>query len=57
MVANISKICDYLDELYENPKCELNYNKDYELLIATVLSVVSGCDYYFKTKEILTKAK
>ncbi len=38
MVANISKICDYLDELYENPKCELNYNKDYELLIATVLS-------------------
>lgn len=29
---------DYLDELFPNPKCELNYNKDYELLIATVLS-------------------
>jgi len=29
---------DYLDLLYSNPKCELNYNKDYELLIATVLS-------------------
>ena len=28
----------YLDELYPNPKCELNYSKDYELLIATVLS-------------------
>ena len=27
------------------------------IIIATVLSVVSGCDYYFKTKEILTKAK
>ncbi len=32
------EIFDYLDELYPNAKCELNYNKDYELLIATVLS-------------------
>lgn len=31
-------IYDYLDSLYPNPKCELDYNKDYELLIATVLS-------------------
>lgn len=29
---------DYLDYLYPNPKCELNYNNDYELLIAVVLS-------------------
>lgn len=29
---------NYLDELYPNPKCELNYNNDYELLIAVVLS-------------------
>lgn len=29
---------DYLDSLYPNPKCELNYIKDYELLIAVVLS-------------------
>ena len=35
---NIELIEDYLDELYPNPKCELNYNKDYELLIAVVLS-------------------
>ena len=34
----ISLIEDYLDFLYPNPKCELNYNKDYELLIAVVLS-------------------
>lgn len=27
-----------LDELYPNPKCELNYSKDYELLIAVMLS-------------------
>ena len=30
-----------LDELVPNPHCELNYNKDYELLIATVLSAQS----------------
>lgn len=34
----ISEIEDYLLELYPNPKCELNYNRDYELLIAVVLS-------------------
>jgi len=35
---NNNKFLDYLDELFPNPKCELNYNKDYELLIAVVLS-------------------
>ena len=34
----MNKIIDYLDELFPNPKCELNYNKDYELLIAVMLS-------------------
>ncbi len=34
----INEIEDYLLELYPNPKCELKYNKDYELLIAVVLS-------------------
>jgi len=29
---------DYLDELFINPKCELNYNTDYELLINIMLS-------------------
>ena len=32
------KIINYLDELFPNPKCELNYEKDYELLIAVMLS-------------------
>lgn len=27
-----------MDELFPNPRCELNYNKDYELLIAVMLS-------------------
>ena len=34
----INEIVTYLDEVIPNPKCELNYNKDYELLIATMLS-------------------
>ena len=38
MMSNIHKIESYLDELFPNPKCELTYNKDYELLIAVVLS-------------------
>ena len=35
---NNNEIEEYLEELFPNPKCELNYNKDYELVIATVLS-------------------
>lgn len=35
------EILKKLDKLIPNPKCELNYNKDYELLIATVLSAQS----------------
>ncbi len=34
----MNNIIDYLTELIPNPKCELNYNKDYELLIAVMLS-------------------
>lgn len=31
-------IYEYLDEVIPNPRCELNYNKDYELLIAVMMS-------------------
>ena len=34
----IDNILNNLDIMIPNPKCELNYEKDYELLIATVLS-------------------
>lgn len=34
----MTDILAYLDELFPNPKCELVYNKDYELLIAVMLS-------------------
>lgn len=37
----MSSIDLYLDELFPNPKCELNYSNDYELLIAIVLSAQS----------------
>ena len=33
-----SSFYEYLDYYIPNPKCELNYTTDYELLIATVLS-------------------
>ena len=36
-----NKIEEYLDLLFPNPKCELNYNTDYELLIAVMLSAQS----------------
>ena len=34
----MNNILAYLDYLYPDARCELNYNKDYELLLATVLS-------------------
>ena len=34
----IDNIINYLDSLFPNPKCELNYTKDYELLISVMLS-------------------
>ena len=34
----MNRIGGYLDNLFPNPKCELNYKTDYELLLAIVLS-------------------
>ena len=34
----VEVIENYLDEMFKDPKCELNYHNDYELLIAIVLS-------------------
>lgn len=38
---NIELIENYLDELFPDPKCELIYHTDYELLIAIMLSAQS----------------
>lgn len=46
----------YLDELFPNPKCELIYNKDYELLIAVMLSAqTTDKRVNMVTKELFTK--
>ena len=41
MKNKVLDIENYLDEVIPDPKCELKYNKDYELLIAVVLSAQS----------------
>ncbi len=38
MTGSTIKIETYLNELFPDARCELNYNKDYELLLATMLS-------------------
>ena len=51
--------CDLLEKLdimIPDPKCELNYNKDYELLIATVLSAqCTDARVNMVTKELFSK--
>lgn len=58
------KMIEYLDELYPDARCELIYKKDYELLIATVLSaqctdkrVNSVTKELFSTYDIFSLAK
>ena len=38
MKTNIVRLLDYLDELFPHASCELFYTKDYELVIAVMLS-------------------
>ena len=38
MKTNIVRLLNYLDELFPEAHCELNYQKDYELVIAVMLS-------------------
>ncbi len=57
-------VLEYLDKLFPTPKCELEYNKDYELLIAVMLSaqttdkrVNSVTRILFKKYDSLEKLK
>ena len=46
----------YLDELFPNPRCELNYSKDYELLLAVMLSAqTTDKRVNMVTKKLFTK--
>ena len=38
MKTNISPLLNYLDEMFPSARCELFYSKDYELVIAVMLS-------------------
>lgn len=51
----MNEIFDYLDELFESPKGELNYNSDVELLIATLLSAQTTDKKVNKVTEVLFK--
>lgn len=54
-MIKMNEILAYLDELYPNPKCELNYNQDYELVIATMLSAQTTDKRVNQVTEILFK--
>lgn len=49
----IEVIENYIEDLLPNPKCELNYNKDYELLIAVMLSAQTTDKRVNKVTSIL----
>lgn len=51
----MNEIFDYLDELFESPKGELNYNNDVELLIATLLSAQTTDKKVNRVTEVLFK--
>ena len=48
-----NRIFEYLDQLFPNPKCELDYNKDYELLIAVILSAQTTDKRVNKVTKVL----
>ena len=55
-MKNIKIIEDYIDNLISDPKCELNYKKDYELLIAVMLSAqTTDKRVNIVTKELFNK--
>ena len=41
MTIVMNKLLEYLEYLFPNPKCELIYQNDYQLLMAIVLSAQS----------------
>ena len=55
-IMNKERIINYLDELFINPKCELEYTKDYELLLSVMLSAQTTDKSVNKvTKELYKK--
>ena len=53
---NVNIIEEYIDNLITEPNCELNYKKDYELLIAVMLSAqTTDKRVNIVTKELFSK--
>lgn len=52
-MININRLISYLNELYPHAKCSLNYHKDYELVIATMLSAQTTDEAVNKVTKIL----
>ena len=51
----MNNIIDYLDALFPNPRCELKFNKDYELLISVMLSAQTTDKQVNKVTDFLYK--
>lgn len=49
----MNRIFDYLEELFPNPKCELEYSNDFEFLIAVVLSAQTTDKKVNKVTKVL----
>ena len=53
MINKIELITSFLDELFPNVGCELNYKKDYELVIAVMLSAQATDKSVNKVTDVL----
>lgn len=51
----INKILEYLDDIFPNAKCELEYTKPYELLIAVVMSAQTTDKRVNEVNKVLFK--
>ena len=49
----VTIITSFLDELFPNAGCELNYHKDYELVIAVMLSAQTTDKSVNKVTDVL----
>ena len=49
----MNRIFEYFDELFPNPKCELNYSNDFEFLISVVLSAQTTDKKVNKVTKVL----
>ncbi len=52
---NIDILFEYLDELFPDPKCELNFSNAYELVIAVMLSAQTTDKSVNKVTDVLFK--